>query len=121
MGIVEHGLTHHVSDELEALVLVGREADAERRIAEEAARAEFLNRDRLRGVVARGRGGMLASRREDHDAAVSHLLQADKLHAACPLPFDRGRTLLALGTSPAAGRSTPRRARDARACAGDGS
>ena len=92
------GVSHHASDELEALILVGRYADAERRIQEEAARAERLDRDRLRGVVARSRG-MLASRRGDHATAVDELLQAEQLHGAGPLPFDHGRSLLALGSA----------------------
>jgi DNA-binding CsgD family transcriptional regulator len=110
IGVVDHGVSHHASDELEALIVVGREADAERRIAEEAARAEDLDRDRLRGVVDRARG-MLASRRGAHDAAVEVLLRAEALHGAGPLPFDHGRTLLALGE---AQRRAGRR-RDARA------
>ena len=50
----------------------------------------------MRGVVERARG-MLASRRGEHDAAVEALLRAEALHGAGPLPFDHGRTLLALG------------------------
>ena len=98
MGMVDHGLTHYASDELEALILVGREADAERRIDEEAARAQRLDRPRLRGVVARAEG-MLASRRGDPASAVESLRRAEHLHAGCPLPFDHGRTLLALGAA----------------------
>ena len=110
LGIVEHGASHHASDEIEALVLVGREADAERRLAEEAARAERLDRPRLRGVVARGRG-MLADRRGEHDEAVAALREAVAIHGAGPLPFDHVRSLLALG---AAERRAGRR-REARA------
>ncbi len=40
---------------------------------------------------------MLASRRGQHDEAVEALLRAEALHGAGPLPFDHGRTLLALG------------------------
>ena len=68
-GFREHGLTHHVADELEALILVGRSADAERRIARG-------------GRAGRGPGSGSASRRRrsrardarhaagQHDAAV---------------------------------------------------
>ena len=96
MGVVEHGVSHHASDELEALILVGREADAERRIAEEAAGAERLDRDRLRGVVERARGCWRPGAATTY-AVDEVLLRAEPLHGAGPLPFDLGRTLLALG------------------------
>jgi DNA-binding NarL/FixJ family response regulator len=97
-GFVEQGLSHYAADELEALIAVGRLEDAEHRMAEEAELAERLDRDRMRGVVARARGA-LSSVRGEHQQAVDHLYEAERLHAAGPLPFDHGRTLLALGTA----------------------
>ena len=109
MGVVDEGFTHYASDELEALILVGREDDAERRIAEEHARAERLDRPRIRGGRRVRRHARFMSRPARRGGRPARARVA--IHAAGELPFDHGRSLLALG---AALRRGGRR-RDARA------
>ena len=110
IGVVDQGFTHYTADELEALILVGREDDAERRIAEEQTAPSASTGP---GCEAWSPGHAACSRlvASQHEEAVEQLEHAVAIHAAGELPFDHGRSLLALG---AALRRGGRR-RDARA------
>jgi ATP/maltotriose-dependent transcriptional regulator MalT len=106
----EPGLTRFVPDYVEALVGLGRLDEADGHLERYAGHAERLERRSAQGAAARCRS-LLAAARGDLDAARAQLGRALELHQASPIPFDRARTLLALG---AAQRRAKER-RDARA------
>ena len=90
-GMDDPGLVPWAPDLVEAYARVGRRADAER------AAAEFARR----GERAESRYGMAAAERclglleeDDFDA---HFARAMEFHDGLPMPFERGRTLLAWG------------------------
>ena len=84
------------SDLVEALVAVGR-VDAARRLADDfESRARRHDRPTLLALAARARA-LVASAAGDGDAALEALADALVHHDAVPIPFDRARTLLALG------------------------
>lgn len=86
------------ADLVEALVHLG-DIDEAAEVADEL--AHLAERGRLpRGLVeqARARGLVLGARGE-RAAAIGALEDALAAHAAWPLPFERGRTLLALGAA----------------------
>ena len=103
----EPGLTRFVPDLVEALVGVGRLDEAEEQLTWFAVNADRLERSSARGGAARCRG-FLAAARGDAAAALSCFERALAHHDAAPIPFDRARTLLALG-------SARRRAKERRA------
>ena len=106
----EPGLTRFVPDLVEALVSLGRLDEAEDHLAWFEANAERLDRTSARGASARCRG-LLAAARGDLAGALAAFECALAHHDAAPLPFDRARTLLALG----AGRRRAKERRAARA------
>ena len=106
----EPGLTRFVPDLVEALVSVGRLDEAEDHLAWFAANAERLDRASARGAAARCRG-LLAAARGDPGAALVDFESALAHHEGSPIPFDRARTLLALGV----GRRRAKERRAARA------
>ncbi len=96
--IAEPGLTRFVPDQVEALVELGRVQEAEEQLDWYEANARRLGR---RGAVAsclRCRG-LLAAAEGRLDDSISLLEQALGEHDAVPFPFDRARTLLALGAA----------------------
>jgi DNA-binding NarL/FixJ family response regulator len=106
-GIVEPGALRFVPDEIEALILLGERKTARALLERFEERAERLGRRGALAAAARCRGLVAASSRE-FDAAFSCLRAALDAYAELPLPFERARTLLALG-------SAQRRARERRA------
>jgi DNA-binding CsgD family transcriptional regulator len=96
MGAREPGAFPFVSDEVEALVGLGRldRADALTDRLEEQGRA--LDRGLALATAARCRG-LIAAARGDRDAALRSLERAVELHARVEQPFELGRTLLVLG------------------------
>jgi DNA-binding CsgD family transcriptional regulator len=82
-------------DEVEALLGLGRVADAEALFAAFAAQAERTCRPRASTGVARS-AALLAAARDDLDQALGHADRAVAL-AAPSEPFERGRALLVLG------------------------
>jgi DNA-binding CsgD family transcriptional regulator len=106
----EPGLTRFVPDYVEALAGLVRLDEAEEHLERYAGHAERLARRSAQGTAARCRS-LLAAARGDLDTARAELGRALELHASSPIPFDRARTLLALG---AAQRRAKER-RDARA------
>jgi DNA-binding CsgD family transcriptional regulator len=97
-AIVEPGATRFVVDLLEAFVELDRREDAVELLDWYEGNARRLERASALASCLRCRG-LLASQAGDLDAALEAYAQALELHAACDLPLDRGRTLLALGAA----------------------
>jgi DNA-binding CsgD family transcriptional regulator/DNA polymerase III delta prime subunit len=94
-GIREPGAVRFVPDAVEALIGLGRIDEAEALLARLERRARKLARPSALGASARCRG-LLAAVQGDLDSALAGLLEAvDRGSAA--IPFERARTLLALG------------------------
>ena len=94
----EPGLTRFVPDLVEALVGLGRLDEAEDNLAWYTGNAERLHRRSALGSAARGRGFVSAAR-GDTETAVTCFDEAVAHHREAPIPFDRGRSLLALGAA----------------------
>jgi DNA-binding CsgD family transcriptional regulator/tetratricopeptide (TPR) repeat protein len=82
------------ADEIEALLGMGKIADAEALLAAFAAQAERTHHPRASAAVARS-AALAAAARDDLDDALGHADHAVELAAAEPL--ERGRALLVLG------------------------
>jgi DNA-binding CsgD family transcriptional regulator len=102
-GVREPGSARFITDEIEALVGLGRLDEAEALLERVEGRAKTVARASVGAACMRCRG-LLTARRGDLDGALAALDQAVREHNRVPMPFDRARTLLALG-------STQRRAR----------
>src|SRR5262249_41371672 len=85
-------------DEVEALVELGRSREAEELLDWYEGNARRVERVSALANCARCRG-LLAAQDGDLDAALAAYEDALEWHAKVLLPLDRGRTLLALGTS----------------------
>ena len=97
-GMTEPGLTRFVPDLVEALVACGRLAEAEDHLSWYEANAERLERASAQGASARCRG-FLAAAVGELGAALAAFERALIYHEQAPMPFDRARTLLALGSA----------------------
>jgi DNA-binding CsgD family transcriptional regulator len=97
-GVREPGSVRFVPDEIEALIALDRVEDAEAlldRLERQAARL-----DRASALAAAGRcRGLLAAARGDLDGALASLEKAVGEHERVSMPFERARTLLALGST----------------------
>ncbi len=97
IGLVEPGQWRFHGDHIEALVGLGDLERADRLCARLEARGEAFDRTWALGTAARGRG-LLEAARGDLPAALA-ALEASLVHfEGIPLPFDRGRTMLAYGS-----------------------
>ena len=95
-GVREPGSARFVPDEIEALIALGKLVEAERILARLERRARRLDRASAIAVAGRCRA-MLAAARGDTKSALVSLERALAEHERVPMPFERGRTLLALG------------------------
>jgi DNA-binding CsgD family transcriptional regulator len=95
-GIVEPGENRYLGDLTEAWVDGGRLDEARELLAEVEELGRVLDRPGLLAVAARGRG-LAAAAGGDLDAALESIEGALELHATVPVPFERARTMLALG------------------------
>jgi DNA-binding CsgD family transcriptional regulator len=98
--ITRSGLRHPTAetaapDEIEALLGLGRVADAQALLAAFAAQAERTRRPRASAAVARS-AALVTAARDDLGAALEYADHAVVLAAASE-PFERGRALLVLG------------------------
>jgi DNA-binding CsgD family transcriptional regulator len=94
----EPGLTRFVPDLVEARVALGRLDEAEADLAWYAGNAELLHRGSALGSAARCRG-FAAAARGDTATALRCFDEAVDHHRRAPIPFDRGRSLLARGAA----------------------
>jgi DNA-binding CsgD family transcriptional regulator len=85
-----------LADAIEALIQVGRSADAEPLIDALERNGQRLGRPWMMAVGARGRSMLLADR-GDLDAATAAAAKAIVAHDRLPMPFERARTFLLLG------------------------
>jgi len=108
-GIAEPGAVRFVPDAIEALIELGSFDDARALLERYEERARRLVRRSALVAACRCRG-LLASSCGEDSAAVAALTQALAELESLPLPFERARTLLALGTA----QRRARQRRDAR-------
>jgi DNA-binding CsgD family transcriptional regulator len=109
-GVGEPGVIAFASDDVEALVAVGRAEAARAAVEWLEQRGRALDRPSALAAAERGRG-MLAAARGAGDAAIAAFERALVQHERAAAPFEHARTLLDLG---AAQRRAKRR-REARA------
>jgi DNA-binding CsgD family transcriptional regulator len=96
VGVVEPGAVRFIPDDVEALISLGRLDEAARALDrfEEACRRTR----RASGLAAAARcRGLHHAASGDPEAALAALERALRYHARVPIPFERARTLLALG------------------------
>jgi len=96
-GIVEPGALRFVPDAIESLIELGEQDAATALLERFAERAHRLGRRSALAAAHRCRG-LLAISIGDEDGAIAGLVQALNDLESLPLPFDRARTLLLLGS-----------------------
>jgi DNA-binding CsgD family transcriptional regulator len=96
MASAEPGIIPCLPDAIEALVAVGDLDRADRLLAVHERKGSAMRRPWALATAARCRG-LLAAARSDRDSAMAAFERAMEHHARLPMPFELGRTLLALG------------------------
>ena len=97
-GVREPGSVRFVPDEIEALIALGHLEEAEAVLAR--LEGDSTRLDRVSALAAAGRcRGLLAAERGDLDGALASLQKALVQHERVSMPFERARTLLALGST----------------------
>jgi DNA-binding CsgD family transcriptional regulator len=86
-----------IPDAIEALVALGRIAEAEDLLGAWKRAGERFDRPRIHATAARCRA-LMAAAEGDLVAAVAHAEEALEHHRDLPVPFERARTLIVLGT-----------------------
>jgi len=97
LGLLEPGVTRFLVDLASALSDTGDLVEADRAIAVFADQAKQLGRDWALPLIARAEGEALAAR-GDIEAALGRLESAALAEGVVPMPLERGRTLLVLGS-----------------------
>ncbi|MCA1683174.1 MAG: AAA family ATPase [Actinobacteria bacterium] len=97
-GVGEPGAVRFIPDEIEALIALGRRDEAVEVLGWLEERASALDRASALAAAARCRG-LLAAERGDTDGALASFERALAEHERVLLPFERARTLLALGAT----------------------
>ncbi len=95
-GVGEPGAMRFLADEIESLIGLGRFREAEAHLAWLEERARRLDRRSALAGTERCRGLLLAELGAT-DEALAALQRALANHAHAPMPFERARTMLALG------------------------
>jgi DNA-binding CsgD family transcriptional regulator len=108
-GVGEPGSVRFIPDEIEALLTMGRLTDAEHLLGWLEDRGRALDRASALAAAWRCRGLMLAARGQG-SASLEAFDRALAEHDRASMPFDRARTLLALGSA----QRRARRKREAR-------
>jgi DNA-binding CsgD family transcriptional regulator len=98
MGVGDPSVFLATADEIESLVALGRLDEAEERLSAFDRRGHELDRPWILCTAARCRGLLLATRGELAEA-IACLEHAVATHERLPMPFEHGRTMLALGTT----------------------
>ena len=96
MGSAEPGIILCVPDAIEALVAMGELERADEILAAHAAKGRALDRPWALATAARCRG-LLAAARGDRPASMAAFEEAMEHHVRLEMPFEFGRSLLALG------------------------
>jgi DNA-binding CsgD family transcriptional regulator len=96
-GVEEPGSMRFVTDEIEALILLGELDGAAALLDRTVNRARKLDRASVLAACARCEG-LLAAAKRGIEAAEDALRGALREHARMTIPFDRARTLVALGS-----------------------
>jgi len=93
------GLRQNIAapDAIEALVALGRTGEAEELLAEWERAGEPFDRPRIRATAARSRA-LITAAQGNLEASLEHAEAALEHHADLPVPFERARTLIVLGT-----------------------
>ena len=97
-GLREPAVARFVPDTIHALLAVGRSSDAEALLTQFEDRAARLDRPSALAASARCRG-LLQAASSDFDGAIASMNLALEHHERIAIPFDRARTLLALGVT----------------------
>ena len=97
LGGRDPGLRVFASDLIEARIAAGRIADARSEAEALLARGRELDRPRALAIGLRGLG-LAAAAEGKLDEALAALVEAAAEHTRLPVPFERARTLLALGS-----------------------
>jgi hypothetical protein len=97
-GVGEPGAMLFVTDEIEALVALGRRPEANALAGWLEARGRALDRASALAAAAHGRG-MLAAADGDHEGAIAAFELALPQHDRAAMPFEHARTLLHLGAA----------------------
>jgi DNA-binding CsgD family transcriptional regulator len=96
-GVREPGAMRFLPDEIEALILLDRLAEAETHATRLERLALELDRPSAIAAVYRSKG-LLEAARGDHDRGLASFDSALAHHDRASMPFERARTLLALGS-----------------------
>ncbi len=96
-GIREPGAARFVPDEIESLIALGRLDEAEALLSRLEERACRLDRPSALAAASRARG-LLETARGRHEDGLAAFESALAEHDRVPMPFERARTLLALGS-----------------------
>ena len=97
-GLREPAVARFVPDTIHALLAVGRSTEAEALLVRFEKRAVRLDRPSALAASARCRG-LLQAASSNFDGAIASMKLALEHHERIPIPFDRARTLLALGAT----------------------
>ena len=97
-GVGEPGSIRFVGEEIEALIALGRLAEAEAVLGWLELRGRALGRASALATAWRCRG-LLAAARQDPDGALAAFDHALREHARAGMPFERARTELCLGAA----------------------
>ena len=87
----------HLPEAIEALIALDRRIEAEELLRAWEDTGRRFDRPRIRATAARCRA-LLAAAEGDLDAAIAHAEAALEHHRDLPVPFERARTLIVLGT-----------------------
>jgi DNA-binding CsgD family transcriptional regulator len=97
-GCVDPGVFRFAPDQIEALIRLGLLAEARTLLRDFEARARSLSRWSALAAAGRCRGLLLAAE-GDLDGSLQSLEAAMVAHQRVPIPFERARTLLTLGST----------------------
>jgi DNA-binding CsgD family transcriptional regulator len=98
LGVGEPGMFLCHAEAIEALIGLGRLDEAEARLDAWEAMGRRLDRPRIHATAARGRA-LVAAARGYTDEALQRLEAALEHHEQLPVPLERARTLIVLGTT----------------------
>jgi DNA-binding CsgD family transcriptional regulator len=98
MGAAEPGIIPCLPDQVETLISLGRADEAEPLVDRLEEQGRALDRSWALATASRCRG-LIAAARRDLDGSRDALERSVVEHGRVPQPFERGRTLLALGST----------------------